>query len=124
MHCSKKLYILEFIISQAPANMSGMIVGTLWFIHTLYVNIGGIFIYWNIGGPGRISCSFWVLLSQIGICIIGMFIYIFVARWYQRRRKDEDYEVHAVVKATYDHIFENRQEEQYSESTFTVIDVN
>ena len=89
----------------------------------MYINIGGIFIYWNIGGPGRISCSFWVLLLQIGICIIGMIIYIFVARWYQRRRKDEDYEVHAVVKATYDHILESRQEEQYPESTLKVLSV-
>ena len=121
-HALINLYVLEFIISQAPANMSGMIVGTYWFFGNLYANIGHIFIYWNIGGPGRVSCSFWVLLLQIGICIIGMIIYIFVARWYQRRRKDEDYEVHAVVKATYDHILENRQEEQYSESTFTVID--
>ena len=61
------LYVLEFIISQAPANMSGMIVGTFFSIRNLYANIGGNFIYWNIGGPGRISCSFWVLLSQIGI---------------------------------------------------------
>ena len=117
------LYILEFIISQAPANMSGMIVGTLWFIETLYIHIGGIFIFWNIGGSGRVSCSIWVLLSQIGICVIGMVIYIFVARWYQRRCKDEDYEVHAVVKATYDHILENRQEEQYSERTYKVLSV-
>ena len=118
------LYILEFIISQAPANMSGMIVGTFWFIQNLYINIGSIFTFWNTSGPGRVSCSFWVLLIQIGICIIGMIIYTYVARWYQRRRKDEDYEVHAVVNATYDHILENRQEEQYPESTFTVIDVN
>ena len=116
------LNVLEFIISQAPANMSGMIVGRFWFLRTLYINIGRIFTFWNIGGP--VSCSFWVLLIQIGICIIGMIIYIFIARWYQRRNKDEDYEVHAVVKATYDHIFESRQEEQYPESTFTVIDVN
>ena len=117
------LYVLEFIISQAPSNMSGMIVGTFFSIHTLYVTIGGIFIFWNIGGPGRISCSFWVLLIQIGICVIGMIIYILVARWYRRRRKDEDYEVHAVVKATYDHILENRQEEQYPESTLKVLSV-
>ena len=45
------LYILEFIISQAPANMSGMIVGTIWFIETLYIDIGGVLIFWNIGGP-------------------------------------------------------------------------
>ena len=115
------LYILEFIISQAPANMSGMIVGTVWFIETLYLNIGGIFIYWNIGGP--VSSSFWVLLIQIGICIIGMIIYIIVARWYQRRRKDEDYEVHTVINATYDHILENRQDEQYSERTYKVLSV-
>ena len=50
-------------------------------------------------------------------------MYILVARWYQRRCKDEDYEIHNAVKATYGHIFENRQEEQYSESTFSVIDV-
>ena len=117
------LYILEFIISQAPANMSGMIVGTLWFIRTLYVNIGRMFFFWNIGGPGRVSCSFWVLLIQIGICIIGMIIYIFIARWYQRRRRDEDYEVHAVINATYDHILENRQDEQYSERTYKVLSV-
>ena len=116
-----QLYILEFIISQAPANMSGMIVGTLWFIVTLYLNMGGIFFIKTTGGP--ISYSFWVLLSQFVICIIGMIIYIFVARWYRRRRKDEDYEVHAVVKATYDHIFENRQEEQYSESSLEVLSV-
>ena len=72
------LYVMEFIISQAPANMSGMIVGTLWFIRSLYVNIGRMFFFWNIGGPGRISCSFWVLLSQIGICIIGMIIIIYI----------------------------------------------
>ena len=65
------LYVLEFIISQAPANMSGMIVGIFFSIRALYVNIGSIFISWNISGPGRISCSFWVLLSQIGICVIG-----------------------------------------------------
>ena len=118
------LYVMEFIISQAPANTSGMILGTYWFFRALYLNIGRAFIFWNIGGPGRVSCSFWVLLSQIVICIIGMIIYIFIARWYQRRRKNEDYEVHAVAKATYDHIFENRQDEQYSESIFTVIDVN
>ena len=113
------LYVLEFIISQAPANMSGMIVGTFWFLRTLYINIGRIFTFWNISGT--VSCSFWVLLIQMGICIIGMIIYMFVARWYRRRH--EDYEVHAVVKTTYDHILENRQEEQYSESTLKVLSV-
>ena len=117
-----QLYILEFIISQAPANMSGMIIGIFFSVRTLYVTIGQMFIFWKISG--HVSCSFWVLLIQIGICIIGMIIYMYVARWYRRRRKDEDYEVHAVVKATYDHIFESRQEEQYPESTYTIIDVN
>ena len=105
------LYVLEFIISQAPANMSGMIVGTFWFLRTLYINIGHMFIFWKISDP--VSCSFWVLLIQIGICIIGLIVYMLVARWYRRRRKNEDYEVHAVINATYDHILENRQE-QYS----------
>ena len=36
----------------------------------------------------------------IYIYIYINYIYIFVTKWYQRRSKDEDYEVHAVVKAT------------------------
>ena len=32
----------EFICSQAPANMNGMLTGVFWFIRALYISVGGI----------------------------------------------------------------------------------
>ena len=98
------MYGLEFICSQAPANMSGMLLGIFWFIRVLYINIGCIFSLWNVGGPGKIPDTFWVLILQVIVCAVGMIVYVLVARWYQRRRKDEDYDVHTVVEETYDRV--------------------
>ena len=32
----------EFICSQAPTNMNGMLTGIYWFIRASYISIGGI----------------------------------------------------------------------------------
>ena len=80
-------FIYEFICSQAPSNMNGMLVGVFWFIRAFYINISRIFSLWNIDGPGRVSCSFWVLVFQIILCVVGMIVYIFVSRWYQKDAK-------------------------------------
>ena len=98
------MYGLEFICSQAPANMSGMLLGIFWFIRVLYINIGCIFSLWHVSGPGKIPDTFWVLILQVIVCAVGMIVYAVVARWYQRRRKDEDYNVHTVVEETYDRV--------------------
>ena len=98
------MYGLEFICSQAPANMSGMLLGIFWFIRVLYINIGCIFSLWNVGGPDKIPDTFWVLILQVIVCVVGMIVYVLVARWYQRRRKDEDYNVHTVVEETYNRV--------------------
>ena len=103
------IYTLQFICSQAPANMTGMLLGIYWFLRSLYTNIGGLFSLWNIDGPGKISCRFWILSVQIIICVVGMIVYVFVAKWYRKRRKDEDYDVHATVEATYHRMLENRE---------------
>ena len=109
------IYSLEFICSQAPANMNGMLVGIFWFIRAVYINIGSLFSLWNIEGPGRVSGSFWVLVLQVILCVVGMMVYIHVARWYKKRRKDEDYDVHAVVEATYNRRFQQNNESDEKE---------
>ena len=115
------IYTLQFICSQAPANMTGMLLGILWFLRALYINIGGLFSLWNIDGPGKISCSFWVLSVQIIICVVGMIVYVFVAKWYQKRRKDEDYDVHATVEAIYNRVLSTKKELsfEYTEETYS-----
>ena len=113
------IYSLEFICSQAPANMSGMLVGIFWFIRAVYINIGSLFSLWNIEGPGRVSCSFWVLVLQVILCVVGMMVYIHIARWYKKRHKDEDYDVYAVVEATYNRRFQ-RNNESYEKEFYVV----
>ena len=121
------IYGLEFICSQAPSNMNGMLVGVFWFIRAFYINISRIFSLWNIDGPGRVSCSFWVLVLQIILCVVGMIVYIFVSRWYQKRRKDEDYDVHAVVEATYNRVLKQRELHEkgfnYDDSTLIIVEM-
>ena len=71
----------EFICSQAPANMNGMLTGVYWFICALYISIGAImrtifFTIPNLDGPGRLTCTFWSLLAQLIVILIGILISI------------------------------------------------
>ena len=116
------IYTLQFICSQAPANMIGMLFGIYWFLRSLYTNIAGLFSLWNIDGPGKISCSFWILSVQIIICVVGMIVYVFVAKWYEKRRKDEDYDVHATVEATYHRMLENSELVNHELDPYVIID--
>ena len=93
------LFVLEFICSQAPSNMSGMLLGTFWFIRGFYLNIGALlqlpfyFPEFEFDAPGKLTCSFWILLFQSLICILGVFIIFFVGRFYKRRNRGESYHV-------------------------------
>ena len=33
------MFILEFICSQAPVNMSGMLIGMFWLVRPIYINV-------------------------------------------------------------------------------------
>ena len=39
-----------------------------------------------------------------------MIVYVFVAKWYQKRRKNEDYDVHATVEAIYERVLSTKKE--------------
>lgn len=82
---------LEFIGSQSPTNISGMLTGAFWFVRGIYTDIGHIItISFSYLKAGSLSCNFWVLLIQIVICIGGFFIYIKAARWYQNRIRNDE----------------------------------
>ena len=72
------IYGLEFICSQAPSNMNGMYSGL--FVLFILIYISRIFSLWNIDGPGRVSCSFWVLAFQNILCVVEMIVYMFISR--------------------------------------------
>ena len=64
------IFILEFICSQAPVNMNGMLTGMFWLVRAIYINIGAYllmpFTNFDLNGPGRLDCSFWSLSTQLG----------------------------------------------------------
>ena len=107
------IFGLEFICSQAPSNMSGMVLGIFWFMRAFYTNIGALikipFSFLDLDGPRKLSCVFWILLLQITICCFGIVIFILVSRWYQHRKKGEDYDIHAVLEATYERVFDHSE---------------
>ena len=92
------IFILEFICSQAPVNMSGMLTGIFWLIRGVYVNTGALllipFKYLDANGPGKISCSFWSLLIQLFICVFGFIIYIVISKRYKQRKREENYDAY------------------------------
>ena len=116
---------LEFICSQAPVNMSGMLTGVFYLIRGVYTSIGPYlqlpFSLKNINGPGKISCSFWILLVQIIICITGTCVYLYVMKWYSRRRRGEDYFAAKVIEEKYDNYFRTEMEDRSTESIECVV---
>ncbi len=97
------LFILELICSQAPANMSGMLLGVFWFIRGFYLNIGALlqlpffFPEVHLDALGKLTCSFWVLLLQAVICVIGVIVNLMVGKYYKRRQRDEGYHATEII---------------------------
>ena len=117
------IYGLEFICSQAPAHMSGMLTGVFFLIRGLYSN-SSIFIQILFQanlfqGPGKLTCSFWLLLVHLIICVIGFLVFVKAVKWYRNRTYGYFYDVNAVVEATYENYFQQRDQLKNS-STFSM----
>ena len=85
--------MLEFICAQAPYNMRGMFGGSILFIMVCTNSSISLF-------STKISLTLYEI--NAGICLIGFILYCLLARWYKRRVRDEEYNVHRVVEEVYD----------------------
>ena len=113
----------EFICSQAPANMNGMLIGVYWFIRALYISIGGVittifFKVPKVNEGSKLSTAFWSLFSQLIIITVGSVVYFITAYWYQRRQRGENYSTQTVVEEYYIRMLTtiNREDELVKES--------
>ena len=107
----------EFICSQAPANMNGMLIGIFWFIRELYINIGGIITTLFFKGLGNLTCKFWLLLLQLFILVIGGAVYVMVTKWYQKRQKGDTYDLQKTVESYYIHMLEQEKDAEIHQDT-------
>ena len=104
---------MEFICCQGPKNMYGMLCGIFWLLRGLYMNIGGLisapFTIEDVNGPGKLSCSSWILFTQLAISIIGVIVFLIVVTKYEKRKKKDEYNYYVVVEEHYDQFLRNKQ---------------
>lgn len=98
------LCIFEFLCSQTPFGMHGMLIGIFWFLRAICINIGRVimltFRYNDFTGPSvlRLSCTSWFTLFLGTIAIIGLVVYTITARWYVQRVRDDDLSLRATIE--------------------------
>ena len=85
---------LEFICSQTPYSMRGLLLGTMYGSVVLYCVLGyGIMQPFmkqsTTWGTGIISCEFWYLLVILLILILDSIILFTLVKWYKKRKRED-----------------------------------
>ena len=106
------IFTLQFLMSQAPGTMCGLLTGLFWLLRALGSNIAQfIDIPFDLGNAhgsakSRLSCSFWILLIYFFICLVSFLFYIKVARWYQNRKKGDTFLGKVIVEEYYERLID------------------
>ena len=84
----------EFICSQTPYSMRGLLFGTMYGSLMLYNVIGrGILQLFTLQstawGTGIISCGFWYLLVILLILILDSIMLCILVKWYKNRKRED-----------------------------------
>ena len=97
--------IYEFIYSQSPHSMKGLMFGAFFAIRGIFQLLGAlIFIFpffgWNTSTAFP-SCGFVYFLVNMIVALFGIIVYIWVARNYHYRQRDEPDNVYRYVEEYY-----------------------
>ena len=114
--------VFEFICSQSPHSMKGLLIGLLYAIKGLYQvlrhsSCGTLCCGLHLSFPStgkQLSCGFYYYLANIVIGLIAVLVYMWVAKKYRYRERDEPCNVRRYAEEYYS----NPQREQnydYSE---------
>ena len=84
----------EFIASQAPYSMRGLIMGMVYCTLTVFAIVGlGISVPLtkrsSIWGTGIISCGFWYALLLLVVEVLVGVMLIAMHRWYKKRKRED-----------------------------------
>ncbi len=89
------IFMLEFLYGQAPNSMSGMLTGIFYLVRGIYIAIGHYiqvpFLYLDSMQVSRLSCSFWIILINLIVCIVGLIVYVLVYSWYNRQIRGDHF---------------------------------
>ena len=87
------LYAFEFICSQSPSDMTGMLIGLFWCIRGTFIQINYFMTlplsYHPIPETFKLSCGFWVTLVPMIFGAVGLVCFVLAVRWYKRRVRND-----------------------------------
>ena len=108
--------VFEFICSQSPHSMKGLLIGLLYAIKGLYQLLATLLVVpfavshtTHSNHVGQLSCGFYYYLVNIVVGLIAVLTYMWVAKKYKYRERDEICEVHRYAEEYYS---SNPQQEQ------------
>ncbi len=79
-------------------NMRGLLAGFACLLHASSLGLGNV-LFINLCD----KCYNYIIYSvMVAITLFGFILYCLLARWYKRRVRDEEYNVHRVVEEVYD----------------------
>ncbi|XP_019856132.1 PREDICTED: solute carrier family 15 member 4-like [Amphimedon queenslandica] len=97
--------IFEFLCSQSPFGMHGMIIGLFWFCSGIFIDIGSgilLFFYYypiqSVSFMSYLSCTSWFTVIFGIFAAIGLVVSVLIARWYVNRVRDTDLGLRAAVE--------------------------
>ena len=104
--------VFEFICSQSPHSMKGLLIGVLYAIRGLYQLVAALLVLLFALPPIHpISCGFWYYVTNIVIGVVALLVYMCVAKRYRYRVRDEFCNIHQYAEDYYS----NPQQEQYND---------
>ena len=95
--------VFEFICSQSPHSMKGLLIGVFYAIRGLYQVLAAIFMlpYSYLGAHMHPSCGFYFYLMNIVIGLVAVLVYAWVAKRYRYRVRDETCNVRQYAEEYY-----------------------
>ena len=106
----------EFICAQSPYSMRGLIIGIVYFIFGMFAGIMAVLVisfalgFKNHTSNLPLSCGSSYILAVIGIGVVGLVLYIIVAKWYKKRQRGGQSNINhqTVVEGYYENCIRQR----------------
>ena len=111
----------EFICSQSPHAMKGLLIGMFFTVKGVFQLIGATvvlvpFNFWHFNNFSFPSCGFVYYLVNVVIALTGLVAYTCVARRYQYRQRDEPDNIYRYAEDYYDRDKDDNYQSSYDYS--------
>ena len=96
--------LLQFICAQSPHSMKGMVIGLYFAMKGISIGISSIITEQSIFSfihQSFPSCGMYYYLMIIGVGVVGFLIFVFVAKRYKYRKRDEICHVYRYAEEYY-----------------------